>query len=130
MRRLDGPVDRLDQLGADRVDLDRVTQARGERRDHRLGVVAGSVEAAIHEALDADAQRIEERGGHERRCADADAPGDRERVRRQRHEADEGAADQRGQDRVGERPAHDPVDLEEAVTRREHPPEVPLKNNP
>ena len=48
-----GAVDGVEQVGADRVDLDRVAQPRGERGDGRLGVVAGAVEAAVDEALDA-----------------------------------------------------------------------------
>ena len=51
---LDGALDGVEQVGADRVDLDGVAQPGGERRDRRLGVVAGAVEAAVDEALDAD----------------------------------------------------------------------------
>ena len=35
------------------VDLDRVAQARGERGDGRLGVVACAVEAPVNDPLDA-----------------------------------------------------------------------------
>ena len=80
MRRLDGAVDGVEQVGADHIDLDGVAQSRRERRDGRLGVVAGAVEAAIDDALDADAQRVEERGGDERGGGDPDAPRERERV--------------------------------------------------
>ena len=64
----------LEQVGADCVELDGVAQPSGERGDGRLGVVAGSVESAVDQPLDAQAQRVEERGRRERRGRDADAP--------------------------------------------------------
>ena len=60
---MDGAVDDVEQVGADRVDLDGVAQPRGERGDGRFGVVAGAVEAAVDEVLDALAQRVEQRRG-------------------------------------------------------------------
>ena len=74
MRRLERALHGLEQVGADRVELDRVAQPRGERGDGRLGVVAGAVEAAVDEPLDAQAQRVEERRRRERRGRDADRP--------------------------------------------------------
>ena len=49
------------------------TAPRGERGDGRLGVVAGAVETAVHDTLNALAQRVEEGGGSERGGRDADA---------------------------------------------------------
>ena len=59
---MDGAIDRFEQVAADRVDLYRVAQASAECRGGRLGVVVGAVEAAVDEALDADAERVEQGG--------------------------------------------------------------------
>ena len=44
---------RGEQLGADRVEVDRVAQHGGEGGDGRVGVVACAVEAPVNDPLDA-----------------------------------------------------------------------------
>ena len=63
-------VDDRAQLAAERVQVDLVAQARRERSECRLGVVAAPVEPAIDERLNAPAGRAEERGDGEGRARD------------------------------------------------------------
>ena len=55
------------------VEIDGAAQLLGERRDDHLSVIAGSVELAVHGALYAPAERVEQccggqrRGGHRHR---------------------------------------------------------------
>ena len=55
MYRLDGAVDRVKEVGADRVDLDGVAQSTRERGDGRLSVVTGAVEAPVDKTLGTNA---------------------------------------------------------------------------
>ncbi len=113
--RLNRSRDGAFELRLHRLEIDRVAQPQAERRDDRLGVVAGAVEATVNEPLDAKPQRIEERCDGERQAATA--TGD-ERERRSRYdETDEEAGEQAGQERVGQRPADQPVDVVEPVLR-------------
>ena len=65
-----GSVDCGEELAADGVEVDRVAQPQRERGDDRLGVVAGAVEAPVDETLHAQSQRVEQRGGGQRRGGD------------------------------------------------------------
>ena len=51
--RLERPAGRRCELAEHRLRVDRVPQARAEGGDGRLGVVAGAVEAAVDEPLQA-----------------------------------------------------------------------------
>src|SRR5271165_3090020 len=64
---LDGPVDDLQQLRPNRLQVDCVPKARREGGHGRLRVVASAVEATIHDPLDTDSQRVEERNGRQGR---------------------------------------------------------------
>jgi hypothetical protein len=55
-RRLDGP----DELGADRFQVNIISDPAGEGCHHPLGIVASPVEPTIHQSLDPSAERIEE----------------------------------------------------------------------
>src|SRR5271165_5629145 len=59
MRRFDGPVDDLEEVGPHGLEIDGVSQPGGKARNGRLGVIARAVETTIDEALDAASQRAE-----------------------------------------------------------------------
>ena len=63
---LDGVVDGGGKLVLDGGEVDRLAEAAGEGGHRGLGVVAGAVEAPVHDALDPLAQRVEQRGRGER----------------------------------------------------------------
>jgi hypothetical protein len=113
--RLHGAVDGVEEVIADRVQFDRVAQPGGEGRDGRVGVVAGTVEASVHVALDADPERVEQGGRDERRGGNANTARERERVGGERDQPNEDPDQERGEDRVGERAADQPVDLIQPV---------------
>ena len=48
-------VDSVEQANLDGFEIDRIAQAGGEGSDGRLGVIAPSIEAAIHKPLHAAA---------------------------------------------------------------------------
>jgi hypothetical protein len=56
------------------------SRRRSEPQDDRLGVIARSIEVAGDESLNADTERIEERGGGECGGGDPDASGEGEVV--------------------------------------------------
>ena len=51
MSGLDGPVGRVEQFVLHRVHVDRLPQQYPERRDGCFGVIAGTVEAPVHQPL-------------------------------------------------------------------------------
>jgi hypothetical protein len=57
VRGRDGLVDDAQKLAADVLEVDRITQAPGERGDGCLSVVARAVEAAVDSFLQAPAER-------------------------------------------------------------------------
>ena len=101
-----------------RVDVDLVAQPLAERVDDRSSVVSGPVEPAVHDTLDATAERLEQRERDER------GGGHRERAllghrREHRLEPDDeprehGDEDPR-HDRPPDRAADEPVDLVQPV---------------
>jgi hypothetical protein len=98
-----------------RIGIERVTEPGREPCHDRLGVVARPVEAAVDDALGSRAQRVEERGGAQRRRGDPDRRRERQRPGREQHEGDEDQREEPGDDGVGNRAADQPVDLEEPV---------------
>ena len=72
MRRLDCPIDDLEQFGPHRFKVDGVPQPGRESGNCRHRVVAGAVEAAIDDALNANPERIEEGNRRQRRGSDGD----------------------------------------------------------
>ena len=71
MAGLHTAIDDIDEVELHLVEVDLVSQSRGECSDGRVGVVPGSVEAVIDHALGASSHRVEECGHRERRCGDA-----------------------------------------------------------
>ena len=63
-------VDDPDELGPQRVDVDLLAQARGERIDRVLGVVVTAIETMIDSRLHAPKDGTSQRRDHERRDGD------------------------------------------------------------
>ena len=71
MGGLNRAIDRGEQFVAHGVEVDRIAQSQGEGGDDRIGVVAGTVEAAIDDPLDTPPERVEQCGRRQRRGGDA-----------------------------------------------------------
>ncbi|HYY18897.1 MAG TPA: hypothetical protein VE864_08655, partial [Streptosporangiaceae bacterium] len=103
------------QVVVDRVQVHGVLEPGRERGDGPVGVVAGPVEPPVHHPLDPAAHRVEQRrrgqrgDGHRRRGVQAE----HQRAEQDRPGVD--AGQQRGDDRVRQRAADDPVDVVEPV---------------
>ena len=97
---LDGAVDAVEELAAHRVEVDGLAQVGCERGDDRLGVVAGTVEATVDESLHTLPQRVEQRGGRQRRSCDGNRGRERQDVGRERDDPDEDDGEQSGLERA------------------------------
>jgi hypothetical protein len=99
----------------------RVFQAAGERGHGLVGVVARPVEPAVHRVLHPSPQRVEQRrrgqrgGGHRHRAVEPQHLGG------QQYQPGVHPDQHPGHDRVGQRPADDPVDVVQAVLEDPHP---------
>ena len=108
------------QVISDRVQVHRVFQPGRERSHGLVGVIAGPVEPAVHGPLHPAAQRVEQRrrrqsrGGHRHRGVDLEHLGG------QQHQARVDADQQAGDDRVGQGPGDDPVDVVQPVLQDRH----------
>ena len=99
----------------DGIHVDRVLQSSGEGRNDLVGVVTGPVEPAIHHALDAAAQRIEQGGGGQGGGSHRHRRLEGQRLRGQQHQPGVHSHQQPGHDRVGQGPGDDPVDVIQPV---------------
>ena len=61
MGRLDRAIDREQEFAAHGVEINGVAEPEREGGDNSFGVVADTVEATIHEPLDAPPERVEQR---------------------------------------------------------------------
>jgi hypothetical protein len=88
--RSNGRTHDLEQIAAEDVELDLVAYPSGESLERLLGVVAGPVEAAIYEALDAAARRAEQGRHGERGSGDGEVvvAGDRVEKRAEYEDAE------------------------------------------
>ena len=109
---------RLPQARGHLVEVDLVAQPRGEGVHRAGGVVARTVEAAVHRGLQPATGGVEHGRHRERRAGHGQrgAAGQRLQQRPQQRHHEEVESDQRGgQQPVGHRAADDPVDLVQPV---------------
>ena len=120
MRGLHRLVDHAAQVEGERLEVELVTEPSTERLQRACRVVAMTVEAPVHERLDARPRRPEQRRHREGRRRDRQA-----RVRRQwrqdelehQHRRQVGQRQRRRQRAVDERAVDHDVDVEEAVAQ-------------
>jgi hypothetical protein len=111
MSRLQRLLDHTGQVGLHSVQVYGVLQPDGERGHYLLGVIAGPVEPAVHDPLYPSPQGAEQRRRGQRRGGHRHRGGKRQHLRRQQDQTRIQPDQQPGDDRIGERPADDPVDL-------------------
>ena len=120
MRGLERLVDDVRKIAPDRVQIDRVAQPRDERGHDCLGVVVRPVEPAVDGTLHSLAQRVEQRRDDQRGHRDGQRALDRQHPGGQENQAGEHAAEQDGDQRVGDHPADDAVELVQPVLQYRH----------
>ena len=102
----------------ERTEVHLVAQVCPERVDRPLGIDACPVEAPVNGTLDTGTEWLEQRCGDEGGCRDREGVLVRHR-REQRLEPDDRPGEhghqQAGDERPPDRPAHDPIDLVQAV---------------
>jgi hypothetical protein len=111
MRGLERVPRHAEQVVAYGVQVDGVPQPGGEGGHHGLGVVTGTVESAIDHPLHPAAQRVEQRRDDQRGGGYVHGPADRQHPGGQHDQPEVHAAEQRGDQRVGDHPADDAVQL-------------------
>jgi DNA-binding SARP family transcriptional activator/tetratricopeptide (TPR) repeat protein len=113
--RLKSGMDHSGQIGPDGVGIHRVLQAGRERLHHPLGVVASPVEPPVHAVLHPPPDGIEQRRRHQRGGRDRHRRAEPQDLGGQQHQPGVQPDQQAGDDRVGQRPGDDPVDLIQPV---------------
>ena len=108
-------VHHAEQVAAQHVQVDLLAQLDGKLRDHALGVVPGPVEPPVDHRLNPPAQRVEQRGRHQHRGRDGDAPVERRYVREQGDAPEVDPDHQPGHHGIGHAPRDDLVDRVEPV---------------
>src|SRR3954470_4486492 len=119
-RRGDGMLHRVSEVAGHAVHVRLPSQSLAELGGCVVSVVTGSVEPSVDRAANAPEHRLEEREhgqGRDRHrdAALADRPG--ECRLEDEDDGDEDGPEETGHDRVRQRPADDPVDLEEAISQ-------------
>jgi len=109
------------QVVADRVQVYRAFQAGRERLHHPVPVVPDPVEPAVHRLLHPAPQRAEQGRGGQRGRGHRHRRAHRQHLLSQQHQARVHPDQQPGHDRVGQRPADNPVDLVQPVPQDRHP---------
>ena len=107
----------LGQVGGDRVQVDCVLQPGRERHHGLVGVIPDPVEPAVHRGLDSAAQRVEQRGDHQRGGRHCNRAVERQHPSGQQHQACVQADQQAGDDGVGQGAADDAVDVVQPVLK-------------
>jgi len=118
VRRLHRLRDNSTQLRTDRIQRHVVAQARRERRQRALRVVAAAKEAPVDDRLEAGPGRAEKRSDRERRARDGEVRllGQRSEHELEHEHQRQVGAGQRGRERaVDERTADDGVDVVEPM---------------
>ena len=115
MGGLQGLVYDRGQIVPDRVQVHGVLQAGRERRHGLVGVVPGAVEPPVHHLLHPPPQRIEQRRRSQRGGGHRDRGMEPEHLGGQQHQARVDPDQQAGDDRVGQGPADDAVDVIQPV---------------
>jgi hypothetical protein len=104
-------IDRVQQVRVDGAQVDRVLQPGRELRHHLVRVVPGSVESAVDGVLHPATHRVEQGRGHERRGRHGHRVVEPEHLSSQQDQPGVHPDEQPGDDRVGQGPADDPVDV-------------------
>ena len=110
-------LDHGGQVGADGIQVDRVLEPGGERGDRLVRVIPGPVEAPVHPVLNSPPHGVEQGGGGQGGGGHRHRAVDPEHLGGQQDQARVDPDQQAGDDRVGQGPGDDPVDVVQPVAQ-------------
>ena len=118
--RFQRPARRGEQVGADRIQVDGVLQPGRERGHSPVSVIPCPVEPPVHQLLHPPPQRIKQRRARQRAGRDRHRGMERQDPGGEQHQARIHPGQQAGDDRVGQGPGDDPVDVIQPVLQDPH----------